>query len=127
MFKLSSKEAVSIKRSGFFIKIFFEIAIFVQISYKYKLSNLTVYSELRLENRFLNDLYENITLNKIRYQFRNSIALNKSLFIVLSDEVFANLQDKVFTENRLYAGVGIQILKSKQHLIWICKSKNKWY
>ncbi|NCP90224.1 MAG: DUF2490 domain-containing protein [Flavobacteriales bacterium] len=78
----------------------------------YQLSNLTVYKKLRLEKRFLNDLDENITLNRIRYQFGNSIALNKFLFIVLSDEIFANLQDKVLAENCLYAGVGIQILEA---------------
>ncbi|MFH4966324.1 DUF2490 domain-containing protein [Gaetbulibacter sp. M235] len=89
----------------------FENRLYEQICYKHNIDYLTITNRLRLENRFLNDLDKNTTLNRIRYQLGASVNLNKSLFVLINDEVFANLESKVFTENRFYTALGIHISK----------------
>jgi len=89
----------------------FENRLYEQISFKHRIDYLTVTNRLRLENRFLNDVDENTNLNRIRYQLGASLNLNKTFFFLINDEVFANLQNKVFTENRFFAGFGIHISK----------------
>jgi len=89
----------------------FENRLYEQISFKHHINYLTVTNRLRLENRFLNDVNVNTTLNRIRYQLGSSINLNKYFFFLVNDEIFANLQNKMFTENRFFAGFGIPISK----------------
>jgi hypothetical protein len=89
----------------------FENRLYEQINFKHKIKHFTITNRIRLENRFLNDLDKNTTLNRIRYQLGASVNLNKSLFVLFNDEVFANLQSKMFTENRFYTGLGIHVSK----------------
>jgi hypothetical protein len=89
----------------------FENRLYEQVAFKHHINYLTITNRLRLENRFLNNLDKNTTLNRIRYQLGASVSLNKSLFVLFNDEVFVNLQSKMFTENRIYIGLGIHVSK----------------
>jgi hypothetical protein len=80
-----------------------------QISYRHKLSNFTINHRLRLEHRFLNFKHSHTTQNRFRYRLGTKLNLNKTLFFNVSNELFANLEDDVFTENRFYAALGFNI------------------
>ncbi|GAA4807255.1 DUF2490 domain-containing protein [Litoribaculum gwangyangense] len=80
-----------------------------QISYRHKISNLPIYHRLRLEHRFLNFKRTNSLNNRFRYKLGTKIELNKTFFMNVNNEFFANLEGKVFTENRFYAALGINI------------------
>lgn len=80
-----------------------------QLTFKDKVFNIPVYQRLRLEHRFLNFKHTNTLTNRFRYQFGTKMELNKTFFINANNEVFANLNGKVFTENRFYAAFGINI------------------
>jgi hypothetical protein len=83
-----------------------------QISYKHKLSNWPIYHRLRLEHRLLNFNHVHTNLNRFRYRLGTKIKLNKNLFINVNEEIFANLKGDVFTENRFYAALGLNISSS---------------
>ncbi|SFZ91433.1 Protein of unknown function [Flaviramulus basaltis] len=83
-----------------------------QISYKQEAFNLPILHRLRLEHRFLNFKHNHTDLHRLRYRLGTKIDLNKSLFFTINNEFFANLKDEVFTENRFYAAIGINISKS---------------
>lgn len=80
-----------------------------QISYKHKIYTLAIYHRLRLEHRLHNFRKEYTNLNRFRYRLGSKINLNKKFFFKISNELFANLEGAVFTENRFIATLGINI------------------
>ncbi|MGC1204873.1 MAG: DUF2490 domain-containing protein [Flavobacteriaceae bacterium] len=83
-----------------------------QISYKHKLSSLPIYHRLRLEHRRLTFRKERTNFNRFRYRLGTKISLNKTLFLNINNELFANLEGAVFTENRFIATLGINIFEN---------------
>ncbi|MEP1489473.1 MAG: DUF2490 domain-containing protein [Algibacter sp.] len=83
-----------------------------QLSYKQQAFKFPIYHRLRLEHRFLNFQHTQTTLHRLRYRLGTKIKLNKTLFLNINNEVFANFKDQVFTENRFYAALGFNISKS---------------
>jgi hypothetical protein len=80
-----------------------------QLSYKHKISKTLIYQRLRLEHRLLDFKHKHTIKHRLRYRLGTKITLSKTLFINLNNEVFANIQDNVFTENRLYIALGFNI------------------
>lgn len=67
----------------------------------------------RLEQRFIdNPLSGNDTQHRARYFLRVTYPLNDKWFLTAYDEVFINLQEPIFGQNRLYGAVGYNFSKN---------------
>ena len=85
-----------------------------QYIYKHKLGKFKTQHRFRLEQRFLDFSSRNEIQNRFRYRLSFKYDINKTLFLVLSEEPFVNFQDQVFHENRVYAGIGFKVMKNSQ-------------
>lgn len=90
----------------------YENRIYEQFSYKHKLVNLPITHRIRVEHRFLNYAHELENKHRLRYSLGTKIKLSNNLYINTSNEFFANLKEDMFTENRLYTGLDINISKA---------------
>lgn len=90
----------------------YENRIYEQFTYKHKLVILPIIHRLRIEHRFLNYDHKLETKHRLRYCIGTKIKLTKNLYVNASNEFFANLKEDMFTENRLYMGLGINISKT---------------
>jgi hypothetical protein len=91
-----------------------EHRVFEQYVIKHSFGKFKLQHRGRLEQRFLEFSNRNELQNRFRYKLSFKYNLNKSLFLILSNESFVNFQDQVFHENRFYSGIGINILKNSQ-------------
>lgn len=67
----------------------------------------------RLEQRFIdNPTTGNDTQHRARYFLRVTYPLNDTWFLTAYDEVFINLQEPIFGQNRLYGAVGYNFSKN---------------
>ena len=83
-----------------------------QISYTQSTKSLPIYHRVRLEHRFLNYQHTQTTLHRFRYRLGTKVKLSDNMFFNINNEIFMNLQDQVFTENRFYAAIGFNVSKS---------------
>ena len=61
----------------------------------------------RVEQRFIdNPITGNDTQHRMRYLLRVTYPINEKWFLTAYDEVFLNLQEPIFGQNRLYGAVG---------------------
>ncbi len=60
----------------------------------------------RLEQRFINTLAGNTTEHRARYRLQITYPIDENWFLNAYDEVFINLQEPIFGQNRLYGAVG---------------------
>lgn len=71
----------------------------------------------RVEQRWISTVADNRYLNRLRYRLLVNIPLNNSemidntVFVSLYDEVFLNVNDTPFDQNRLYAALGYKLNK----------------
>lgn len=63
----------------------------------------------RLEQRFLYSPGEHDTQHRARYRLQVTLPLTEVLFLNVYDEVFLNLQDDIFGQNRLYGALGFRL------------------
>lgn len=91
-----------------------EHRIFEQFIQKSTLGKFSFEHRYRLEQRFINnkDLSVTDTQHRARYRLQLTYALSKTLFLNAYDEVFLNLQDNVFGQNRLYFALGAHLNKT---------------
>ena len=87
---------------------------FEQYVYSQKFGNINVSHRGRLEQRFLAFSNRNELQNRFRYRLKLTYDLNTTFYLKITEEPFVNFQDQVFHENRLYAGIGIKVLKNSQ-------------
>ena len=87
------------------------VRIFEQISIKHKSSSIAWSHRFRLEQRFLEYPNEDILKHRIRYRFKGSLPINKTLFIAVYDEIHFNLNEFDFHQNRAYFGLGAKLNK----------------
>ncbi|MDX1331963.1 MAG: DUF2490 domain-containing protein [Robiginitalea sp.] len=66
----------------------------------------------RLEQRFLDFDGVSDTRHRARYRLQLTLPLTDTFFLNFYDEIFINLQDEPFDQNRLYAAVGIRITEN---------------
>lgn len=64
---------------------------------------------LWLEQRFIESDNEGI-LHRARYRLQLNLPINHLFFLNFHDEVFLNLQDQVWGQNRFYAALGARII-----------------
>jgi hypothetical protein len=62
-----------------------------------------------LEQRFIEADYQGI-LHRGRYRLQLNLPIDQIYFLNFHDEVFLNLQDKFWGQNRLYAAIGAHII-----------------
>nr|WP_281397808.1 DUF2490 domain-containing protein [Winogradskyella flava] len=91
-----------------------EHRIFEQYVYKQNVGKVRLQHRGRLEQRFLDFNDRNELQNRFRYRLSLKYDLNKTFFVLVSDEPFVNFQNQVFHENRFYSGIGINVLKNSQ-------------
>ncbi len=88
-----------------------EHRLFEQFILKNKVWELGFEHRYRLEQRFL-DFGSNggtDVQHRVRYRLQVTLPLTDTFFLNFYDEVFLNLQNNVFGQNRLYAAVGLNI------------------
>ena len=84
-----------------------------QIYAKHKVNKFSLSHRLRLEQRFLEYATEYKLKNRIRYRFKVSYPINKTLSITFYDEIHYHLIDGFdFHQNRAYAGLGYKLNKN---------------
>lgn len=103
-----------------------EHRIFEQFILKNKVWELLFEHRYRLEQRFItvaekDDFdYENKTEHRARYRIQMTLPLTNTFFLNFYDELFINLQDNLFGQNRLYGAIGAHITdNSSLQLGWL--------
>ena len=89
-----------------------EHRIFEQFILKNKVWEFLFEHRYRLEQRFLDLGDKNITEHRARYRFQVTLPLTDTFYLNFYDELFINLQDELFGQNRLYGAVGINITEN---------------
>ncbi len=93
------------------INTLIEHRIFEQFILKNKVGKVRFEHRYRLEQRFINNRDFDIsdTQHRARYRLQLTLPLSKTIFLNAYDEVFLNLQDNIFGQNRLYGAVGFHL------------------
>ena len=86
-----------------------EHRIFQQFILKNKVGEFLFEHRYRLEQRFLDFGDATDTQHRARYRLQLTLPLTDIFFLNFYDEVFLNLQDSVFGQNRLYAALGAHV------------------
>lgn len=88
-----------------------ENRIFEQFILKNKVWELLFEHRYRLEQRFItdSDLNTKSTQHRARYRLQMTVPLTDVFFLNFYDEIFINLQNEAFDQNRLYAAVGVNV------------------
>ncbi|WP_318344405.1 DUF2490 domain-containing protein [Flagellimonas baculiformis] len=89
-----------------------EHRIFEQFILKNKVWEFLFEHRYRLEQRFLNFGDATDTQHRARYRLQMTLPLTNTFFLNFYDEVFINLQDDLFGQNRLYAAVGVHVTEN---------------
>ena len=95
-----------------------EHRIFEQFILKNKVWEFLFEHRYRLEQRFITvgdrgDFgFDTRTEHRARYRIQATLPLTKTFFLNFYDELFINLQDNLFGQNRLYGALGIHITEN---------------
>ena len=95
-----------------------EHRIFQQLILKNKVGKFLFEHRYRLEQRFIavenknSPFYEKSTQHRARYRLQVTYPLSDIFFLNFYDEIFLNLQDNVYGQNRLYGAVGAHVFKN---------------
>ena len=89
-----------------------ENRIFEQFILKNQLGKLNFQHRYRIEHRFINTPMENITRQRFRYRLQLTYPLSEKWFVNTFDEIFLNISEPVFNQNRLYGALGYKINNS---------------
>ena len=86
-----------------------EHRIFQQFILKNEVRKLLFEHRYRFEQRFIDFGDTSDTRFRARYRLQLTLPLTQLLFINVYNEIFLNLQDNVFDQNRLYAAFGFKL------------------
>ncbi|TMM56882.1 DUF2490 domain-containing protein [Maribacter algarum] len=91
-----------------------EHRIFEQFILKNTVGQFKFEHRYRLEQRFINDkdFSGKDTQHRARYRLQVTYPLSKVFFLNFYDEIFLNLQDAVYGQNRLYGAIGANVFKN---------------
>ena len=89
-----------------------EHRIFEQFILKNKVWEFLFEHRYRLEQRFLDFGETTDTQHRARYRIQMTLLLTNTFFLNFYDELFINLQDDLFGQNRLYGAVGVNITEN---------------
>ena len=86
-----------------------EHRIFEQFILKNNVGKFKFEHRYRLEQRFISTQFDDVTEHRARYRLQLTYPINEKWFLNVYDEVFINLQEPIFGQNRLYGAVGYQV------------------
>lgn len=89
-----------------------EHRIFEQFILKNAVGKFKFEHRYRLEQRFIKFADTNDTQHRARYRLQVTIPLSDVFFLNFYDEIFLNLQDNVYGQNRLYGAIGANVFKN---------------
>ncbi|SDF48798.1 DUF2490 domain-containing protein [Cellulophaga baltica] len=89
-----------------------EHRIFEQFILRNKVGEFHFEHRYRLEQRFLESMGETATQHRARYRLQVTLPLTDIFFLNVYDEVFINLQDDAFGQNRLYGALGVNVTEN---------------
>lgn len=89
-----------------------EHRIFEQFILKNKVWEFLFEHRYRLEQRFLDFGETTDTQHRARYRIQMTLPLTNTFFLNFYDELFINLQDDLFGQNRLYGAVGLNVTEN---------------
>ncbi|SIR41705.1 DUF2490 domain-containing protein [Maribacter ulvicola] len=91
-----------------------EHRIFEQFILKNKVWEFKFEHRYRLEQRFVqnNATGSSNTLHRARYRIQMTLPLTDIFFLNFYDEIFINLQDNAFGQNRAYAALGVNVTEN---------------
>lgn len=89
-----------------------ENRIFQQFILKNKVWEFLFEHRYRLEQRFIDFGNRTDTQHRARYRIQLTLPLTNTFFLNFYDELFINLQDNLFGQNRLYGAVGVHITEN---------------
>ncbi|PKA83878.1 uncharacterized protein DUF2490 [Ulvibacter sp. MAR_2010_11] len=83
-----------------------ENRVFEQFTHTGKLGKFTLQNRYRLEHRFIEKPLQSLTEHRIRGRLQITYPINDNWFLQGFDEVFINLQEPIFNQNRLTGTLG---------------------
>ncbi len=89
-----------------------ENRIFQQFILKNTVGKFKFEHRYRLEQRFIKFTDRNDTQHRARYRLQVTLPLSDIFFLNFYDEIFLNLQDNVYGQNRLYGAIGANVFKN---------------
>lgn len=95
-----------------------EHRIFQQFILKNTVGRFLFEHRYRLEQRFIevenpnSPFFDKSTQHRARYRLQLTVPLNPIFFLNFYDEIFLNLQDSVYGQNRLYGALGANVFKN---------------
>ena len=89
-----------------------EHRIFQQLITTGLIGNTRLEHRYRLEQRFITNSFESFTAHRARYRLYVTYPLYKQWYLSAYNEIFINLQDDVFDQNRLYGALGYKLDKN---------------
>ena len=91
-----------------------EHRIFEQFILKNKVWEFYFEHRYRLEQRFIQNNYfeTSDTQHRARYRLQVTLPLTDIFFLNFYDEIFLNLQNEAFGQNRLYAALGVNVTEN---------------
>lgn len=89
-----------------------EHRIFQQFILKNKIWEFLFEHRYRLEQRFIDFGNGTDTQHRVRYRLQLTLPLTDTFFLNFYDEIFINLQDDLFGQNRLYGALGVHTTKN---------------
>ncbi|MBT8283576.1 MAG: DUF2490 domain-containing protein [Muriicola sp.] len=101
---------------------FKENRVFQQFILRNKVGEFLFEHRYRLEQRFIDFGSFTDTQHRARYRLQLTLPLTDTFFLNAYDEVFLNLQDDIFGQNRLYFAFGINITENSNLQIGYLKN-----
>lgn len=89
-----------------------EHRIFEQYILKNTVGKFKFEHRYRLEQRFIKFPGRNDTQHRARYRLQVTYPLSTVFFLNFYDEIFLNLQNEVYGQNRLYGAIGANVFKN---------------
>jgi long-subunit fatty acid transport protein len=89
-----------------------EHRIFERFFLKNKVWEFNFEHRYTLEQRFLDFGDSNDVQHRMRYRLQMTLPLTNTFFLNFYDEIFINLQDDIFDQNRLYAALGVNVTEN---------------
>lgn len=86
-----------------------ENRIFEQFILKNKVGQFKFEHRYRIEQRFIDFGNRTDTQHRARYRLQITLPLTDIFFLNFYDEIFLNLQDSVYGQNRLYGALGVNV------------------